>query len=124
MKKLVVLAGCTLIIWALAIYPAWLLDGDSVWIHSLTALCLCLLPALATLAWALSSGDTAEPQLTTILGGSGIRLAFALGGGLLLYRTFPETFTDAFWIWMGLFYMFILALETLLILRKRQNGLA
>ena len=56
-------------------------------------------------------------QLTAILGGSGIRLGIAAGGSLALHETFPETFPEAFFIWVGAFYLGALALEVILALR-------
>src|SRR5262245_45444021 len=116
MKKVGWLAGATILFWALLVYPGWLLFGNSIWVARLTALGLCLIPALASLAWTLkTSGGAPEMQLVAILGGSGIRMAIALGGGLLLHETLPEMFANGFWLWMVLFYMFILAIETVLI---------
>jgi hypothetical protein len=117
MKKLGLLAAATLLLWTVLIYPGWLLGGDLVWAQSLCALGICLVPALATMAWTLKTVSAPEQQLTAILGGSGIRMAVALGGGYLLYKGWPETFTDNFWLWMVLFYMFILALETILVVK-------
>jgi hypothetical protein len=124
MKKLGWLAAGTLLLWIILIYPGWLLFGDVVWIHSLSALAICLVPALATMAWTLKTSNAPESQLVAVLGGSGIRMAFALGVGLLLYKTLPETFTDYFWLWIGLFYMFILAVETILVIKNKQDSLA
>jgi hypothetical protein len=118
MKKLASLAGGTLLLWGLLIYPGWRLWGDAVWAQSLSALGLCLIPAMAALAWAQRNA-TPEMQLVAVLGGSGIRLACALGGGLLLHTTLPQTFTNIFWLWLALFYMFILALETILVVRTK-----
>jgi hypothetical protein len=123
MKKLGWLAGATILLWAMLIYPGWLFWGSSVWVHSLTALALCLMPALATLAWALKIGGAPEMQLVAILGGSGVRMAVALGGGLLLHETLPELFANTFWLWMVLFYMFILVIETILVVKNKQNSL-
>jgi hypothetical protein len=123
MKKLGWLVAATLLLWAALIYPGWLLWGDGVWLISLSALALCLLPAVGTLVWADRSKDP-HMRLVAILGGSGIRMAFALGGGLLLYEMLPEKFPNAFWLWVILFYMFILALETILIVKDKQNSLA
>jgi hypothetical protein len=123
MKKLRWLTGGTFTLWTLLLYPGWLLWGDRVWVQSLTALALCLVPALFTLGWALKSNTSPEIQLVAILAGSGIRLAVAMGGGLLLHETLPEMFTTSFWLWMVLFYMFILAVETILVVKCKQNSL-
>jgi hypothetical protein len=122
MKRLAILAGGTIALWALLIYPGLLLSGQVAWIHSLVALSLCLLPALGTLGWVILAGGPSEKQLVAVLGGVGIRLVIAMGGGLLLFKRFPDTFTDIFWLWMGLFYMFILAVETALVVRYKPGG--
>ena len=59
--------------------------------------------------------------MVAALGGSGIRLVVALGGGLLLTNALPDTFTKAFWGWLAVFYLFVLALETGLILKKNSS---
>ncbi len=124
MKKLGSLAGSTILLWGVLIYPSWLLWGNAVWLESSAALGLCLVPALVTLAWALRAGDAPEKQLVAVLGGTGVRLVFALGGGLLLNYALPEMFTTGFWLWLAVFYMFILAVETILVLNKKQDSLA
>jgi hypothetical protein len=124
MKKLGSLAGSTLLLWGILIYPCWLIWANTVWLESSVALGLCLVPALVTLAWTLRAGDAPEQQLVAVLGGTGVRLVFALGGGLLLYHTLPEMFTNGFWLWLAVFYMFILAVETFLVLNKKQDSLA
>lgn len=124
MKKLGTLAGSTLLLWGVLIYPSWLIWGNSVWLESATAFGLCLVPGMIALAWTLHAGDAPERQLTAVLGGTGVRLFFALGGGLMLNYALPETFTSGFWLWLAVFYMFILALETILVLSKKQDSLA
>src|SRR5438309_589208 len=104
MKKLGWLAGSTVLLWAALLYPAWLFLGDEVWLPSLSALVICLIPALATMVWMLKSANAPEKQLVAVLGSSGIRMGVALGCGLLLYKTFPLTFTDSFWFWIAVFY--------------------
>lgn len=123
MKKLGWLTGSTLLLWAILLIPGWLVWGNVVWIHSVTALLLCLVPALATMTWALKAGAAPEQQLVALLGGTGIRMVVALGAGMLLYRTMSEIFTDSFWLWVVTFYMFILAVETSLVVgRKHQSS--
>lgn len=124
MRKLGTLAGATLLLWGALIYPSWLLWGNSVWVESAAALGLCLVPGMVALTWTLRAGEAPEQQLLAVLGGTGVRLVFALGGGLLLNYALPETFTTGFWLWLAVFYMFILALETILVLSKKQDSIA
>ena len=49
-------------------------------------------------------------------------MAIALTGGLALVTAFPTLFSSAFWIWMVVFYMFILTVETILVVRKKQDS--
>src|SRR5437879_13591307 len=113
------LAAGTIVLWALLIYPAWLWVGDAVWLQSLAALVLCLLPAWATLLWTVKAGNAPEKRMVAVLGGTGIRMAVALGGGLALVTALPTMFSSVFWIWLVVFYMFILTFETILVVRTK-----
>jgi hypothetical protein len=61
-------------------------------------------------------------RVVAVLGGSGIRLAAALGGGLVLTELLPETFTKVFWLWVGVFYAVLLTLEVLLLVRQQKSA--
>jgi hypothetical protein len=121
MKSLVVLVVGTLALWVALIYPGWLLWGEKAWVQSVAALGLCLLPALATYLWVLKAGGSPEMRMVVALGGSGIRIMLALGGGFLLYNNLPSTFTDSFWAWMAVFYLFVLALEIYLVVTQQNS---
>ncbi len=118
MKKIGWLVGSTVGLWAVLVYPAWLLWGDVVWLQSLAALGLCLVPALVVLAWLVHAGGAPETQVIAVLGGTGLRMFATLGGGLVLTTTLPELFTNLFWAWIAVFYLYILAVETLLVLKR------
>ena len=45
-----------------------------------------------------------------------------LGAGLILRLAWPEEFNDYFWIWIAVFYLFLLAMETMLLVRNKQNA--
>lgn len=122
MKSLGVLAGGGLALWAVLLAPGWLLWGQAALWHSAAAFLLCLVPALAAMAWALRPGTTPEMQTFAILGGTGVRLAAALGGGLLLQRAWPDVFPNVFWAWVAVFYLAALALEVVLVVRSKQSS--
>ena len=83
---------------------------------------LCLIPAVATLGWVVWSYQSApEQQLTAGLGGSGIRMGIALGGGYLLTQMQPDNFGSAFWYWLTWFYLTLLALEITLLVRQQPS---
>src|SRR5262245_53221786 len=95
---------------ALAVgYGIW---ADSALVQGGTAFGLTFVPAVLTLAWAIYSyRSTPELQLMASMGGSGVRMAIALGGGFLLTQAQPETFDASFWFWTLTFYMTFLAAE-------------
>jgi hypothetical protein len=84
---------------------------------SAVAALLCLIPAVATLAWsAWGQRKAPEHQIYAALGGSGIRMFFVLGAGMLLTNLayFQQ---PGFWMWVLAFYLFTLLLEVVLVLR-------
>jgi hypothetical protein len=122
-RHLVLLIGGTTVfwaLWALLAYAVW--GGDSV-VHSAIAAGLCLVPAAATFVWAAwAYRQSADKQLTMVLGATGVRLFVVLAGAFLLYTSFPYFRQDVgpgFLIWVGIFYLFTLALETVLTLTAR-----
>lgn len=97
--------------------------GDDVWIEGGTAFALTFVPAVATLAWALFTYRSApEMQLMATLGGSGIRMAIALGGGYLLKESQPQTFDTPFLLWLLVFYFAFLATEITLVVRQQPGA--
>jgi hypothetical protein len=126
--RLGALFGWTLAAWAIAVYPAHLLWGDpearlwndSLAFYSLAAAVLCLIPTGLTLAWASwAARQSSEQQLMMTLGGTGLRMAFVLASGLLLFFRVPYFHEPGFWGWILAFYLFTLALEMTLILTGR-----
>ena len=122
MRRLGILVAGSLLLWLALVYPARQLGGDEAIFLSAVALALCLVPALATMAWALRAGTTPEAQLLMMLGGMGVRMGIVLGGGLLLTHLFPEHFPAAFWIWLVVFYLFVLGLEMSLLVRGSKTN--
>jgi O-antigen/teichoic acid export membrane protein len=118
MKRIALLAASVLTLWSLLIYPAWLFWSDAVWAQSLAALVICLLPAMVVLLWIERAEVAPERQLVAILGGTGIRMVVALGAGLALTSIWPEMFPESFWIWVAVFYLFILVVETMMLLKR------
>ena len=121
MKQVGILIGGVIVSWAVLLAPGWLLGGERAILHATVALVICLAPAVATLVWALKPG---ADILVAVLGGTGIRLLVVLGSGFLLRHTWPDAFPDAFWIWIGIFYLITLALEVALVVRLKQDSTA
>jgi hypothetical protein len=122
-RHLVLLIGGTAVfwaLWALLAYAVW--GGDSV-VQSAVAAGLCLLPAAATFVWASRAyRQSVDKQLAMVLGATGVRLFVVLAGAFVLYSSFPyfrQDVAPGFLIWVGIFYMFTLALESVLALIGR-----
>ena len=118
------LGGC-LGLWLLTFYPGQLLGGEQALVYSLVAMGLCLVPSVATLAWASwADKQSSEQQLAMVLGGTGIRMAFVLGAGLVLFYGAPYFHQSSFWIWILVFYLGTLGLEmTLLVAGRSEKGI-
>lgn len=121
MKSVRLLMLGALLAWALLVVPGWMLWGDIALMHSLVALAICLVPALATLLWVVWSGTSPENVLVAVLGGTGLRLFAALGIGLVLTETLPESFPQVFWIWVGAFYAVVLTVEVVLLVGQSKR---
>jgi hypothetical protein len=123
---LIVLVAGSLFFWAIAAGLAYLLweDHRSVVLgFSATALALCLLPAMGTLLWAQwSLQRSPEQQLTAILGGTGLRMFLVLAAGFGLSRQVAYFQPGGFLIWLLVFYLFILALEMILLVGSRDSA--
>jgi hypothetical protein len=122
MRNLGWLAMGGLATWVITLYPGWLLGGEKALVQSTAALLICLAPALVTMWWALRVDAALEKQLLAVFGGTGLRLLVVLGIGCFLCLTLPEDFTESFWIWIAIFYLLLLALETTLLVRSKQSG--
>lgn len=122
MKNLLILTGLPLLLWAALLYPGWLLLGDDALLHSGVALALCLVPALATMAFSQRKGLSAEGRMLAGLGSSGIRMGFVLGVGFLLFRQLPDRFPLAFLYWLLIFYLTVLGLEVGLLVRQARTA--
>ena len=122
MKSLWLLLGGSVLLWAALLYPGWLWWGETALVHSAAAWVLGVLPGAATTAWALRREQTPELRVLVVLAGSGIRMAAALGGGLVLTELLPETFTKIFWLWVGVFYVALLTLEVLVLVRQQPSS--
>jgi hypothetical protein len=115
-KALGTLIGVTIAVWAAAFLPARLLGGERAVIYSLVALFICLIPSAITLAWACRTIKYRPSQaFVVIASGTGVRVTFVLGAGLILNQAVAYFEHTSFWLWILGFYMVTLGLETLLV---------
>jgi hypothetical protein len=126
-RRLTNLVLCALALWAVAGGAAYYLQGrdPSVLVYSGTAGLLCLLPGLATVAWA-SWAERRGPDQGALagLGGTGVRLFFVAGAGMVLRGNVPYFQQGdywAFWGWVLVFYLFLQAAELTLLLGGRRQ---
>jgi hypothetical protein len=126
-RVLLLVSGCAAL-WLLVAYPACYLGGelDKEWAgqtglwHSGVAALLCLLPTSATLLWCdLVLGKSPEQQLAAVMGGTGIRMVFVVGIGMVLYYQVPGFKAASFWLWIIVFYLATLTLEMILVVRRQ-----
>ncbi len=115
-RRIGVLVSVTAGLWAVLSYPASRIWGSGMFLHSAGAMLLCMLPAVATLILARPEiARSPARQLQLMVGSMAIRMAVVLGGGALLYFAMESFKADAFWIWLAVFYLTTLAVETALI---------
>jgi hypothetical protein len=119
-RRLLLLIGGIVGLWLLLSIPAHLLDEEHGLLFSAVAAGLCLLPTAATLVWCdLVLHASPEQQLTAVFGGTGLRLLFVVGAGLVLYLTREEFRLGRFWVWIVVFYLATLTLEMVLVARRQ-----
>jgi hypothetical protein len=121
-QALGILIGSTLAVWAVAYVPARFLGDQKVVAYSLVAMVICLIPAVLTLVWAYKvlSRSPAQAMLVAT-GGTGIRMMFVLGAGLVLNQAVPYFEHISFWFWIAGFYALTLGLETYLLRKMKPN---
>jgi threonine/homoserine/homoserine lactone efflux protein len=97
--------------------------GDQAVVFLATALGLCLAPAVVTLLWGERAlRQSADQQLVMVLGGTGVRMAFVLLVGWTLFQYVPPyQQQSSFLIWLAVCYLFILALDIILLLAGRTD---
>jgi hypothetical protein len=125
-RRLVLLIGLTVAFWGLIALPARAVWGDAAVVCSGVAAILCLIPAAATLLWAdWAYRQPIDKQFAMVLGGTGLRLFVVLAGAYALQSSVPyfrEHDTPGFLLWVLGFYLFTLALETVLSVSGRPTA--
>ena len=126
-RRLMFLVGGCAAFWLLVGLPARHLGGgDAALVFLGTALLLCLAPGLVTLVWGERAlQQSPDKQLILILGGTGMRMAFVLSAGWMLYLWGPYYQRQAgFLIWLVVGYLFTLAWDVTLLLAARPEARA
>ena len=121
------LAICTLLFWGLIVPPVrYLLDGGlSVYLLSGVAALICLVPALATLIWAETVyAGKPDTQILVVLASSVLRMVFVSGAAFFLSIRSAYFHDYAFVIWVAVFYLFVLGVETYLVAVQRARTIS
>ncbi|HZV05928.1 MAG TPA: hypothetical protein VE999_12690 [Gemmataceae bacterium] len=121
-RRLLFLVGGSAAFWLLVGLPARHLGGgDAALVFLGTGLLLCLVPGIVTLVWGERAfRQSADKQLILVLGGTGVRMAFVLLAGSMLYLWAPYyQRQNSFLIWLVVGYLFTLALDVTLLLAGR-----
>lgn len=122
--RVLVFVLVTLVFWLLVVLPArWLGGGDLAGIQGGTAALLCLIPGVVAMVLAELVKDQPNQQVTVALASTSLRMFFVLGATFLLAQAMPVYYgVVSFWIWVLVFYLFTLAVETFLLLVNRVSG--
>lgn len=122
MKSFLVFALGALLFGAIALGIGYWLGGDETLLQGAVAFGLAFVPAAGTLAWVTYSyRSTPDMKLLASLGGSGFRMAIALGGAWFLTSSQPQAFDMTFWSWLILFYLVLLAFEITILVRQQES---
>lgn len=114
-----VLAGIGLVVWSS--------DRPSALLLSSVAFTICFIPTLATFVWSRwSQQRPAEQQLLAVLGGTGARMFFVLGVGLLLTLMLEAIRARMlqFWLWVLVMYLVTLLIEVVILVQASGSSLA
>jgi hypothetical protein len=96
--------------------PAWFMAGREGLIGLLAAAFLCVVPGLVVFWVAASFGAAGSHVPLVILGGTFLRMVFVLLGMVIAQTLDPHLGFREFIVWLLVFYLFLLVVETCLVL--------
>lgn len=118
LRRCLMLVGCSALLWVLLVGPAWALAGaDGVEGLSYAAL-LCTIPGCLIFLATLMPGAGGKQSPWVFLGGMSLRLVFVLVGTLIINSVRPGLGLREFLVWLGVYYMVTLAVETFIAVRQ------
>ena len=113
------LTFATMVLWALAFFPARSMAGQT-GVEGLTiAALLCLLPGLIVFAF-VSLNPMPNQQAFVVLAGTGFRLVIVALGMMVVMSIRRDFTVQSFPIWIAVFYLETLAVETWLVVSGRE----
>jgi uncharacterized membrane protein YeiH len=121
-KRIGFFLGISLVLGTAVAALAYLLGDEEALVFSATALGICLVPAVLTMAWAEWAFRRAPHQfLVTVLGGTGLRLFVVLGAALAVNISLAYFQKRSFFLWVLALYVVTLVLETAVLLAGRTD---
>jgi hypothetical protein len=106
----------TVLLWLVLAGPAWFMAGRFGLIGLSLAALLCLVPGWTVFWIAASYGPSGTQVPLVILGGTVLRIVFVLLGLLIVQTIDPRLGFREFVVWLLVFYLCLLAVETCLVL--------
>lgn len=111
--------GCSgVAMWALLLVPAWLLAKMLGVVGLTISAVLCVFPGCIIVVW---KGYLSPSQNALFLVSTGLRFGLVFGSAMLAKLARPEFGISEFYIWLIVFYLYALAIETWLVLRRASN---
>ena len=105
-------------LWVLLLGPAWLIAGRDALIGLSAAAILCAIPGFVVF-WVASLYGAAGSQVPlVILGGTVLRMLFVFLGMVIVQSAAPRLGLREFVVWLLVFYVALLAVETLLVVPR------
>jgi len=98
--------------------PAWLVAGSKGLVGLSAAALLCLVPGCLVTGFRHLAGDS---QAVLLLASGGLRMAFVLMGALVARFGVDGYGLREFFVWLILFYLFTLAIETISFLKSPEG---
>ncbi len=86
------------------------------------AAALCLVPGLVVLLIGSQLQAADSQLLVVVLGGMLLRMLFVLAGALVIQSWRADLQLREFYVWLIVFYLVTLLIETLLVVRRRVNA--
>lgn len=102
-------------LWLLLVGPAWILVGVNGVVGLTVSAALCLMPGCVVLVWKAYLAPSLD---LVFLVSTGVRFGLLAASALVVKVIAPEFGLREFYIWLVLFYLFALAIETWLVLRR------
>ncbi len=115
LRQVAMLLGPGIALWSLLAGPAWLLAEVSGLVGLTMSALLCLMPGCVVVAWQVF---LSPPQSVLFLVSTGLRFGLIVASALLARSLRPEFGVREFYVWLIVFYLYALAVETWLVLRK------